>query len=147
MEDELIEGFNLIEHKEKVALFDVQKELWDTITKDLINVMLFKENKFVFVSKSTDELSFILSEDLAKDFEKYQVNILYGYRIIQICEDTHGIDHIGIVHKISGLFAKSKIPILYVNTYGNNFIIVSDEFYTPSIEKLKNIGFTIFIQE
>jgi hypothetical protein len=49
------------------------------------------------------------------------------YTVINIHEDCPGIDHIGIIHNISGYFLKKQIPILYINTYGHNLILVSDE--------------------
>ena len=36
-----------------------------------------------------------------------------SYNIINIYEDNPGINHIGIVHYISGIFCKNKIPLLY----------------------------------
>lgn len=61
------------------------------------------------------------------------------YNLINIHEDVPGIDHIGIVHYISGLFYKENIPLLYLNSYGYNLILVSDEFFEKAITILNKI--------
>lgn len=58
------------------------------------------------------------------------------YNIINIHEDIPGIDHIGIVHHISGIFYKKQIPLLYLNSYAHNLIFISDEFINQAIEVL-----------
>ncbi len=57
------------------------------------------------------------------------------YYLINIHEDVPVIDHVGIVHYISGLFFKENIPLLYLNSYGYNLILISDEYF----EKAKMI--------
>lgn len=56
------------------------------------------------------------------------------YHVFSIHEDCPGIDHIGIVHFISGLFSKHNIPILYVNTYASNLIFISDPYVHDAID-------------
>ena len=55
------------------------------------------------------------------------------YHVFSIHEDCPGINHIGIVHFISGLFAEKNIPILYVNTYASNLIFVCDAYLEDAI--------------
>ena len=62
------------------------------------------------------------------------------YTVINIYEDVPGIDHVGIIYNISRLFLEKNIPILYINTYGHNLVIISEEFLENAIETLKNIG-------
>ena len=57
------------------------------------------------------------------------------YNIINIHEDVPGIDHVGIVHYISGIFYKEQIPLLYLNTYSYNLILISDDY----IERAKKL--------
>uniref|UniRef100_A0A6C0KD75 CASTOR ACT domain-containing protein n=1 Tax=viral metagenome TaxID=1070528 RepID=A0A6C0KD75_9ZZZZ len=59
------------------------------------------------------------------------------YHIVNIHEDIPGIDHIGIVHHISGIFYKNSIPLLYVNTYAHNLILISEEFIDKAMGVLK----------
>jgi hypothetical protein len=62
------------------------------------------------------------------------------YNVINIYEDIPGIDHVGIIHNISKLFLEKNIPILYINTYGHNIILVSEENMYVAIDSLKKIG-------
>ena len=55
------------------------------------------------------------------------------YHGFSIHEDCPGINHIGIVHFISGLFAEENIPIMYVNTYASNLIFVCEEYRERAI--------------
>lgn len=64
------------------------------------------------------------------------------YLIINIHEDCPGIDHVGIIHHISGYFLKKEIPILYINTYGHNLVLVSDEYLSQVQDILNEIAYT-----
>ena len=71
-----------------------------------------------------------------------QNSIVYDpreYTAINIHEDIPGIDHIGIVHYISGCFMKEGIPLLYINTYAYNLILVSDDYLENATRLLENI--------
>lgn len=50
------------------------------------------------------------------------------YDVFDLHEDLPGIDHVGIIHRISGFFLQRNIPILYVNTFGHNLVLVSEEY-------------------
>jgi ACT domain len=63
-----------------------------------------------------------------------------SYYAIDIHEDIPGIDHIGIIYQISKRFVDKEIPILYINTYGHNLILVSDEYIVKAMEILKVIA-------
>lgn len=56
------------------------------------------------------------------------------YHVFSIHEDCPGINHVGIVYFLSGLFTKVNIPILYVNTYSSNLIFISDEYKEKAIQ-------------
>ena len=59
------------------------------------------------------------------------------YRVFSLHEDCPGIDHVGIVHLLSGLFSRANIPILYVTTYSYNLIFVSEESVDKAITIMK----------
>ena len=73
-------------------------------------------------------------------FEKYSISFDPRlYNIINIHEDTPGIDHIGIVNYISSLFLKEDIPLLYINTFSYNLILISDDYINQAKNILKEI--------
>jgi len=59
------------------------------------------------------------------------------YHSFILHEDCHGIDHVGIVHFISGLFSKKNIPILYINTYAYNVIFVCESYIEQALKIIK----------
>lgn len=66
------------------------------------------------------------------------------YHVFILHEDCPGIDHVGIVHFISGLFSNKNIPILYLNTYSHNVIFVNEEHLEEALLILKNNPHVIF---
>ena len=72
-------------------------------------------------------------EDICSSFDPRD------YNIINIHEDIPGIDHIGIVYHISGIFYKNSIPLLYINTYSHNLILISEEFIDKALDVLKKM--------
>jgi hypothetical protein len=56
------------------------------------------------------------------------------YHLFSVQEDCPGIDHIGIIHFLSGLFTEASIPILYVNTYSSNLIFINEEHVQKAVD-------------
>lgn len=63
------------------------------------------------------------------------------YHVIDIHEDLPGIDHIGIIHYVSGKFYEKGIPILYINTYGHNLILIAEEHIAAAMHVLEQIAY------
>lgn len=63
------------------------------------------------------------------------------YCVVDIHEDLPGIDHIGIIHYISGQFHEKRIPIMYVNTYGHNLILIGEDHMTIAMDVLQKIAY------
>ena len=63
------------------------------------------------------------------------------YRVIDIHEDIPGIDHVGIIYQISRRFVDKHIPILYVNTFGHNMVIILEENLPKALEVLEKIAY------
>ena len=80
---------------------------------------------------------------ISEDDELFENNSLIFdprlYNVINIHEDIPGIDHVGIVHYISGLFLKEEIPLLYLNTFSYNLILISDDYIEQAKKILKSI--------
>jgi hypothetical protein len=62
------------------------------------------------------------------------------YHILNIHEDLPGIDHIGIVSCISSLFSMNHIPLMYINTFSYNLILISEEYIEKALEVIKEIS-------
>ena len=62
------------------------------------------------------------------------------YTAINIHEDLPGIDHIGIISTISKVFTEHNIPILYLNTYSYNLILVADDWREKALTILETFN-------
>lgn len=63
------------------------------------------------------------------------------YHVMDLHEDVPGIDHVGIIQRISKRFVVHGIPILYLNTYGHNLVLVSEEHHATALEILQEIAY------
>jgi len=77
-------------------------------------------------------------EKLSKQFDPR------WYHLFSIHEDCPGIYHIGIVHFLSGLFSDAGIPILYMNSYASNLVLISEEHVKEAIELMKSHSRILF---
>ena len=92
-----------------------------------------KSDHFFSLTSTEDELSLVTDSSLLKtlrsadklvEIEDYNA-LKDSYRILQFHEGMSGISHTGVVEYLSKLFSKENIPIIYINTYNNNFILVA----------------------
>jgi hypothetical protein len=130
--------------EEKVKLYKCSREEYKNIVK---KYKLYNIDDILCHTQLKDEITLY---HIVKDDEENKTNnhILSRlcisdqriYNIINIYEDIPGIDHVGIIHKISKLFIEKNIPILYINTYGHNIVLVSEENMSVAINSLKKIG-------
>lgn len=113
---------------EKYKLYNDEDILCRTILEDEVTFYYFLKNS----QNDNHYIHYIFSKICVSDPRQYTV--------INIYEDIPGIDHVGIIYNISRLFLEKNIPILYVNTYGHNLIIISEEYISIAIDTLKKIG-------
>jgi hypothetical protein len=121
---------NIEEYKNifnKYKLYIDEDILCKTILEDEVTFYYFLKN-----NEENHYSNYILSKICISDPRKYSV--------INIYEDIPGIDHVGIIYQISRLFLEKNIPILYINTYGHNLILVSEDYIDLATEILKTIG-------
>lgn len=111
---------------------------------ELINLVLIK-NKFCSFTKSEKEVSLIIDKESYElnKFKKGYIKLNIKYKALQFYEEGSGVQHIGIVNKISSIFTTHKIPILYINTFNNNYVIIEDKDLDKVIQILKINDFNI----
>jgi len=95
--------------------------------------ILLEKNIFMSLTISSEEISLILDEKYLSFFGKKDDNCIVIdrniYNVYQVFNtDGSDIEYIGIVNKISSIFKEKELPILYINSFNNNFILVSDEY-------------------
>jgi len=88
-----------------------------------------------------NEKMIIISDECYHIIEPYITNNVYiiKYNIIQLMNTQECVNDIGIIAHISALFSNENIPILYLTTLENNFILFEQEYYTKSLNLLSRI--------
>lgn len=129
---------------EKIKLYKCNREEYKNI---ISKYNLYSEDDILCKTILEDEVTFYYSIKNNKDnnYVHYVLSKIClcdtrEYTVINIYEDLPGIDHVGIIYNISRLLLEENIPILYINTYGHNLILVSDEHIDNSIRTIKKIG-------
>ena len=104
------------------------------VTKDVLCQTIFEDEVTLYLH--------VLDGNVATHtvFQSICITDPRPYRVIDIHEDVPGFDHIGIIYRISKRFVVKQIPILYVNTYGHNLILVLDQHVFGAMEVLKEIA-------
>jgi hypothetical protein len=104
----------------------------------LINLMFYKKPRFIHYHTNTvdDEIMLIVSDD---GMDNLDVEYAKPYMQIQIINTNQYIDDIGMVSKISSIFSKNEISILYITTCQSNYIFVEERDYEKSLNCLKTM--------
>jgi hypothetical protein len=123
--------------KDEFFQYVVHYRLYDFTKHVLCQTFLENETTFYMYYKK-DDIDNLIVHDMFSKICKYDPRI---YHVFDIHEDLPGIDHVGIIHRISGYFLKKQIPILYFNTYGHNIILVSEEHVSSALDILKEIAY------
>jgi len=136
--------FSVLILPSKIKLYKCTKDEYKNI---ISKYSLYNEEDILCKTMLEDEVTFYYNLKDHKDnsyvhyvLSKICVSDTRQYTVINIFEDLPGIDHVGIIYNISRLFLKENIPILYINTYGHNLILVSEEYLNRALETLKTIG-------
>ena len=109
----------------------VSLSLFDALEDLLCQTVMYNEVTF-YVWLRGGALHHVLQQQCQTDGRTYSV--------WDIHEDVPGIDHVGIISRISERFAQRGLPILYVNTYGHNVVFVSEEHRADAIEVLQGMA-------
>ena len=115
--------------------YRIVKHRFYDITKDILCQTML-DNEITFYLR-------ILEDNSATHtvFQSICVCDPRSYRAIDIHEDVPGIDHVGIIYRISQRFVEKQIPILYINTYGHNLVLVLDQYFAKAMSVLKDIAY------
>lgn len=107
----------------------------------LMKCMFFSKSNFISYTKTDTDISvFIDNETFKQNVSSLDNNNMYDpnnlYSVLQIYEFLSGIDHIGVVKKISSILANKNIPILYINSANNNYVLVKKNRLQDTIKVL-----------
>jgi hypothetical protein len=134
--------------KFSITIVDKKVTLYKCSIEDyeIIERIKLPSNMIMCITKIQNEVSLFCYNESLYNVEhtilkRFCVCDTRQYSIFNIHEDLPGIDHIGIISTISSLFSTHHIPILYINTFSYNLILVSDEFTEKALSILDNISY------
>lgn len=86
-----------------------------------------------------DEISLIIDDRIDMSAININEKIKNSYRVIKIHENRSGVNHVGVVTEISSLFTDINIPIMYLNTYSYNFILVKKKDHSKAMKAIQSL--------
>ncbi|ARF12233.1 ACT domain protein [Klosneuvirus KNV1] len=98
--------------------------------KDILNIIKIilddDQNKLFSITRSHDEITIIIDKSLDCFIDSYFYKETYvGYVLL----DTGSfMEESGLLKKISTHFAQFEIPILYITTVNNNYLLVPKKY-------------------
>jgi len=122
--------FEIIKDKVKLYYSNVifKKEIIGHI------IPLLYTDSFFNISHDGDEISLFIPTT----FDVSNIKCLYSqsneFSVIKVNQDCHQINDVGVVREISDFFNTINIPIIYINSFNNNYILIDSE-YLPTFEK------------
>lgn len=120
----MIEDFSLELLHDTVYLYSFPPEYKLDILGKLLPVLV--EHSFFHILQSDIEFSLFISTKYAKSIQDFMwlKRTQDEYCILRIYQPECAINEYGIVYKLSKHFFEKRIPILYINSYNSNYILV-----------------------
>ena len=127
----MLDNFYLELLNDTVYLYSFDINYKKSILSSLLHVLL--NDKFFSMTQSEKEFSLFISSKLNDVISElnnykdhlYRINrIIDEYSVLRIYQYTHSINEHGIVFRLSKIFYEKNIPILYVNSYSNNYVLI-----------------------
>jgi hypothetical protein len=118
----LLENYNIeiLEQPIKIYYFSPKNK------KELLGhiIPILYDDTFFNICQSNEEFSLFISSNIDLSNINNLVADHQEYNVIQINYSYHQINDVGVVHEISKIFNSLNIPILYINSFNNNFILI-----------------------
>ena len=95
--------------------------------------------EFFFIGKTDEEISLVCPTSETPQSTTERDDGWKGFRI----EGVLDFSLIGILSKISGILAESRIGIFAVSTYNTDYILVKAENFDKAIQALSSSGYSI----
>eukprot|EP01095_Lingulamoeba_sp_RSL-Kostka_P000685 TRINITY_DN10969_c0_g1_i1.p1 TRINITY_DN10969_c0_g1~~TRINITY_DN10969_c0_g1_i1.p1 ORF type:complete len:139 (+),score=36.38 TRINITY_DN10969_c0_g1_i1:49-465(+) len=111
----------------------------DSAKLSLISILMdVKDDLFALVN-SDDEVTIIFEEKHFNKINKESIQLsgVQEYFAFRLLESNNFIDESGVVKKVSTLLAEDSIPILYMTTFNNNYVLVQIEYKERAINILE----------
>lgn len=125
--EDYIDNFSLELIPTRVNLYNTHPSNKSKIIGYLLPI--FYDNEFYCISQCDQELSMIIPHKYHETFRNLpSMNCMEDtFIVLRIFQDTHQINEHGIVNKISKIFTDKDIPILYINSFNNNYVLIPED--------------------
>lgn len=121
-----------------ISLMTIQTTDNDKIITQLLKHVFFSTDPiFYSLTVGNDEISLFIDTKIAHLIK--DAHPIDNYRLIRVFDENNGVSLIGIVSKISTIFAANEIPILYVNSFNNNYVLLKNADIDKAKECLREI--------
>lgn len=123
-----------------VKIVAVERDKKDKLLSLILRCYQSEKDIFYNVNEGDDELSLIIDTKMEKYYKNIDCTVYPDiYKIIQIHNNSSGIDNVGTVTQISSLFTDINIPIMYINTYNYNYILVKNKKFDKAVNALNEL--------
>lgn len=83
--------------------------------------------EFFSITQNADEFSMFIpisyAEKLVQELGHIVTIMPNKYKVLRMYQDSHKIDEYGVVKELSSFFTEKNIPILYINSFNNNYVL------------------------
>ena len=123
----MIDNYSLELLHTRVHLYNIHPSHKQELLGFLLPILL--DASFFHITQSEHELSLMVDAKYASVLQaRRNINSMPDtYAVLRIFQESHRINEQGIVAEISKWFATRDIPILYVNSFNNNFILLPED--------------------
>jgi len=127
----MLEDFSLELLHDTVYLYSIPPEYKLDLLGKCLPVLI--GSRFFHILQSDTEFSFFISPEYEKSIEELRSRSSVSsflqrthdeYCILRIYQSENAISEYGVVYRLSKHFFEKRIPILYSNSYNNNYIFV-----------------------
>jgi len=111
-----------------VLLYAIPETDRNSLKLDIINIICNRDkNTFYSLTESDDEISLLIDElHLEKLTNNWEGNKYYV--ALRIVETNGFMEQAGLISRMANIFAELEIPILYITSYNNNYILLEEEY-------------------
>ena len=109
---------------DKIKLYRFHPELFGEILGYILP-LLTSTKEFFSITKDNKEYSLFIPANIGAKLEHLSFVCLSSdvYCVLKLFTEDHQINESGVVNKITQLFASHDVPILFINSYSQNFVL------------------------
>lgn len=134
--------------EEPVFLLEIYNDVLPKY-KDIINKYIFSDNKFFSFTRFYNKISIIASKEIIDDIKLIHTEdeLVFidstEWKLIRVYQSISDISKFGIIANISKLFADEQISILYITSYGDDYIMIDNKKSYYAVKTLIKNNFQI----